>query len=65
MADIPRDVRTVEAMSVIVKRLPCVASGFLGKCAPITAKLFVDMARNDVIVNSKGGASCNNSKQLV
>ena len=41
------------------------ASGFLGKCAPITAKLFVDMARNDVTVNSKGGAPCNNSKQLV
>ena len=36
MADIPRDVWTVEAMSVTVKSLPYVASGFLEKCAPIT-----------------------------
>ena len=29
-----------------------------------TAKLFVGVAENDVTVNIKGGAPCNNTKQL-
>ena len=32
---------------------------------PGTAKLFVGVAGNDVKTNIKGGATCNNSKQLV
>ena len=30
-----------------------------------TAKLFMGVARNDVTVNNKGGATCNNTKQLL
>ena len=31
----------------------------------VLAILFMGVARNDIIVNIKGGATCNNSKQLL